>query len=186
MDNHRTSHATLHREVRLPPPGEPVRLSRVSSPQLRAEIAGEHPVIEVPAVAGRTVWEYGRRDVVAVVESPNWVGRVEQPASGLRVVSVERTCDPLAVGVATRLSKILVQLPGVSAPWQPVEAPWFTVLLAVDPVPVAALVPGGHALALPELPGGLRVGLPQDASEAGLRQYAAGFAAALTSMREGG
>ena len=74
----------------------------------------------------------------------------------------------------------------MTTPWDPVEATWFTLLLTVDPAAVAARIRGAIPLQLPEFPGGVRIEPPGDASQVGVRQYAADFAAVLASLREGG
>ncbi len=177
--------AAVHRQVSLPPAGEPVAFSRVGTPSLRIELAGRHPIIDVPAVAGHTVWEYGRQDATAVVEQVNWVGREEAVPGGRRVHVIERAVEPAQVEAARNLRKALVQVRGVTPPWEPVEAPWFVILVPCEPAALVSRVPFAEPLALAELPGGVRIEGPEDASPAAVRQYAAGFEAAILAIRGG-
>ena len=165
------------------PPDEPIRLSRVGSPELRRTLTAAHSVSIVPAVRGITVWEHSEGKGTALVERPNWVGRIDSfPTHGKWIdISIDVTAKQ--VEAAYRLRNQLTQLRGVRAPWRPVEAPWFVLLVSADPTAVAAAAPGVRLVDLPEFPGGLRIAIPDDISQKILEKYAMVISTAITTAQ---
>ncbi len=169
----------------------------------------------LPAVRGTTVWA---GDVEgSVVEQPNWDGRRERvPATATvvvqshagslvetgteRILATGERVPPEAPTIGTRrtpeidaaadLAKRVRQVRGVTLAHRLPEAPWFLVLLPVDPVPVATrLTSLGFAaepVARPELPGGLRLSVLGCADHLTIREYAASLTAAVAALRSGG
>ena len=156
-------------------------MSRVGFPALRTALEASHNVMEVPAVAGLTVWDHPPATGVALVETPNRVGRVERVPEGAIVLThTRRDIHPQV----EQLRKRLLQNRGVVAPWDPIEAPWFVLQLPIDPHPVARRLEWSAVLDLPEFPGGVLIDVPRDASDIALRKYAAAFEDALAGTME--
>ncbi len=196
-------------------PGTRVVASRAASPELLLALGDTFSMRIAPAVRGRTVWA---DDVDGcVVEQPNWDGRRErQPAvesivvqshSGALVeTGTERileTGDRVApeaptigarrspeIDAAADLAKRARQVRGVTLAHRLPEAPWFVVLLPVDPRPIAtrlrSLGFAAEPVRRPELPGGLRLSVRGRAENRTIREYAASFAAAVAALRSGG
>ena len=62
----------------LPAKSTPVAVSDGASPEVRAAVA-DRSTVWCPVVRGATVWAAAHAEA-AVVESPNWLGRVEIPS----------------------------------------------------------------------------------------------------------
>lgn len=165
--------------------GEVVKLSRVGSPTLRRSLERDHPVIVVPAVRGLTVWDHDDRAGTAVVERPNRVGRLDHVPPRGPWSSFDTPVTEAAVLAAARLRKMVTQIRGVAAPPFPVEAPWFVVLLPIQPSSVAARLGDSEVLDLPEYPGGLLIDTRRHATESEARQYAAALETAIAEARGG-
>ncbi len=137
-------------------------------------------LVTIPVVAGQTVWREGAPAAVAVIEQPNWLGRIErQPIDTAAAITVlwwtEATafapgptidaCLPVgAVNVARNLAGQLRQIRGLALPHNQPESPWFVVGLPTNASDVAerltaAGFPGCEPVGLrfPEFPGGLRI-----------------------------
>lgn len=78
----------------LSPRSTPVAISDGASPELQAAVA-DRSTVWCPVVRGTTVWAVAHLDA-AVVESPNWLGRVEVVPDALKSVLVmpEPTATP--------------------------------------------------------------------------------------------
>ncbi len=141
-------------------------------------VVRRHACHIAPTVRGRTVWNAvdTTRAVCPVVVTPNHYGRVESPPPTSLVLDLRRICAGDVPGpadarsgawgdgvrMARLLQKRLNQLPGVSAPFGPAEAPWFTMLSPVPGEDVAAVAASPHVTALNDawLPGGVRFVVP--------------------------
>ncbi len=152
-----------------------VAVSRAGDPALTAAVGEVAATVEVPAVRGRSVWA-ARPAPFAIVEQPNWWGRLETMPAEPHVLLDHRTGETLAgedwlrrVRLARRVARTLSVLPGVRLAHGDPEAPWFVALLPVRAADaVARLREDGVAGVVPllptrpELPGGVRVHLDAD------------------------
>lgn len=155
--------------------GGPLAVSRAS--WLRD---GPELIDSVPAavVGGQTVWTAtGTPVALALVEQPNWFGRIErQPTGSLSVITIRWWADAGAaadisadqhsgdVAAARNLAGRLRQLPGVTLPHGHPESPWFIVSFPGNAKATAAQLegagfPGCRVLGsgYPEFPGGMRI-----------------------------
>jgi hypothetical protein len=142
-----------------------VVVSRTAGPTLQRALTAVVQVVEAPAVAGRTVWAASADGDGIVAETPNWWGYRDTPEVPTAIV-VRHRVEPSAVRAARHLAKAVEQLPGLTVPYGPPDAPWF---VCVQPQPPARVVarlgplPDVDIAALgptrPELPGGLRIAL---------------------------
>ena len=172
----------------------PFGYSRALSPDLRSGLASLPGAQELPFVRARTVIPegFGRR---VVVGHPNYLGGFEDRTptnvvyltsrwSGLRDLpddartvalepAVDRQAARAALEGARLLAKRLRQLPGVHIAFRP-QSP---VLVALAPRAGAWVAEEVGVTLLsewyPELPGGIRIEVPQDASGDDLDRYAA-------------
>ncbi len=148
-----------------------VAVSRAASPEFRHAVSQIVDVVEAPVVRGRAVWE-AVPPATAIVEQPNWWGRLEDVPSGSIVLDRRSAPDQaqqwrMRVDLSRHLGRNLNQLSGVQLAHGNPEAPWFVLLL---PIPgetaVAALadrnVTGVVAIdrSYAELPGGVRIEPP--------------------------
>lgn len=139
------------------------------------------PVVRLPVVAGRTVWDtfVSEPGWQHVVEQPNYFGLFERPPIPGSPITVERWVGADNVGsvvtvdtglsadawrAARKLAGRLRQIPGVKLPHGSPESPWLVVSLPGDAAAAAAAVSaegfrtasslGTH---YPEFPGGMRI-----------------------------
>jgi len=139
------------------------------------------PVLVLPVVGGRTVWDLAICDDgwICVVEQPNFFGRFEGDLPGCAARTIHRwpggenagsavqAVAPLAPDMsqtARQLAGRLRQVKGLRLPHQLPETPWFVVGLPSDAKrTAAALADGGfeRCSALgetyPEFPGGMHI-----------------------------
>lgn len=136
--------------------------------------------IQVPVVGGRTVWTVIAEpaEVFAVLEQPNYFGRIENTASygaGLTIQwwnTGEDLGEPLLTAdrgigdldTAKHLATTLRSVPGVKLPHGVPQAPWLILSLRRNPLLIARALanagwPGATPLdtTFPEFPGGLHL-----------------------------
>ncbi len=154
-----------------------VAVSRAADPVLAAAVGDVASTVEIPALRGRTIWA-ARPAPFAVVEQPNWWGRLETMPAEPYVVLDHRTeateFRPQGeweerVRFARRVARTLGVLPGVRLAHGDPEAPWFVALLPVLATEVVARLHEDGLVGVaplrptrPELPGGVRVHLDAD------------------------
>lgn len=175
--------------------GVPVAVSRATSIQDRDALAAASSVLVLPITGGLTVWDLTPEGVVPVVLSPNFLGLEDllPRAPGWVGVRCSSWIDghptlvddiaPERVGLRQirRLATRLSSIGGVAPYHRKVTARWFT-MLAADP---AVLERGhGHVVAVrlgeafADVPGGVRIEVAPDATDAHLEGYAASVEAA--------
>lgn len=165
--------------------GGRIAISRASWLRKMPALADSVPVA---VVGGQTIWPAtGTSAEHALVEQPNWFGRIERnPTGSLSVITIRwwagagTTADITAhqesgdVGTARNLAGRLRQLPGVTLPHGQPESPWFIVSFPNDAKAIAEqLDAAGFAgcrvtgPGFPEFPGGMRIAVawPRAANE---------------------
>lgn len=185
--------------VRLAP--DRVVVSRAASPELRRELERALWVVEAPVLRGKTVWEAAGTGAVCI-ESPNWWGRDEHMPPDRACVVVDRRrseCrDRLVegggppdwtkrVGTLRSCLRSAAQVRGVRPAHGDPEAPWAILCLPISAESVAARalangVTGVAALEprIPELPGGIRLCLPEGAGS----EWCSGVVASIVHEME--